>query len=153
MKIHTIAYSSQLPSGSVEKLIDGLPMREREKIYSFRRWQDSYNCLFGRYLLLCALKEAGISIGLSELRYTTFGKPYFAFGPDFSISHSGSRVVCILSEEGGVGIDLEEIKDLAISDFQKYFSPKEWLNIINSPIPLFRFYHYWTAKESIIKAD
>jgi 4'-phosphopantetheinyl transferase len=153
MRIHAFSFTSQLPSESLARLINGLPERDQQRIHSFRRWQDSYNCLFGKYLLLGALREASIPLGLSDLRYTTFGKPYFSSGPDFSISHSGNRVVCILSEEGGVGIDIEEILDLTISDFREKFSPIEWEKILNAPFPLNSFYQYWTAKESVVKAD
>ncbi len=72
---------------------------------------------------------------------------------DFNISHSGNRVVCILSTQGRVGIDLEETGDIAIDDFQSQFTTAEWAAITGSSMPLQTFYHYWTAKESLIKAD
>jgi 4'-phosphopantetheinyl transferase len=52
-----------------------------------------------------------------------------------------------------VGIDLEEIRELAIDDFRDQFTEGEWKTIVSAREPLITFYHYWTAKECIIKAD
>jgi len=153
MKIHTIAYSSELPLALLECLVERLPEENRQKFYRYKKWEDAYNYLFGRYLLKCALADAGIQLDSFDLRYTEFGRPYLPGGPCFSISHSGKRAVCLLAGKGRVGVDLEEIKDLPVVDFADHFSAQEWKNIQGAASPLHRFYYYWTAKESILKAD
>ena len=57
------------------------------------------------------------------------------------------------SMEGRVGINLEEIGDIAMDDFQSQFTAAEWTAITGADMPLNTFYYYWTAKESLIKAD
>jgi 4'-phosphopantetheinyl transferase len=52
-----------------------------------------------------------------------------------------------------VGIDLEEIRDLNIEEFKRQFSTEEWTTITGAPQPLKAFYHFWTAKECLSKAD
>jgi len=99
------------------------------------------------------MKKAGLPGDLSGLGVSVYGRPCWANGPDFNISHSGNRVVCVLSLQGRVGIDLELCADLSIGDFQSQFTALEWAAITGSETPLLTFYRYWTAKESLIKAD
>ncbi len=48
---------------------------------------------------------------------------------------------------------MEFLKPLSFEDFEDQFTPKEWTAIQTAPTPLDAFYHFWTAKESLIKAD
>jgi 4'-phosphopantetheinyl transferase len=130
-----------------------LPPHIRDKAAKFRRWQDAHASIFGKHLLKIALRAEGFLDDLSALQYTPYGRPYLPDGPDFNIAHSGNRVVCIIGRQGRVGIDIEESRTLDIHDFKNNFSKTEWEHIIGSPDPLPVFYHYWTAKESIVKAD
>nr|WP_170971071.1 4'-phosphopantetheinyl transferase superfamily protein [Ilyomonas limi] len=87
------------------------------------------------------------------MKYTGYGRPYLTNTPDFNISHSGCFAVCALSFQGKIGVDIEEMKPVSISDFREVFSAAEWNKIINSENSSYWFYHYWTAKEAVIKAD
>ena len=153
MIIHTVSYTSPLPKDLLNKLVGDLPDKSIDKFCSYKKWEDAHNYLFGRYLLMNALSYAGIRLDMGDLQYTSFGRPFFSGGPYFNISHSGTRVVCILSLHDQVGIDLEEIRELPVSDFKEIFSNLEWNNILHSPSVLQSFYSHWTAKESVIKAD
>jgi len=124
-----------------------------DKIRRYHHWQDAYGSLFGKLLLITALKEYGWPPSLEDLQYSEYGRPFLSNGPDFNISHSGRRAACIIARHGKVGIDLEEIRDIPVGDFKEQFSPEEWTAIITSPDPLKTFYHYWTAKECLSKAD
>jgi 4'-phosphopantetheinyl transferase len=94
------------------------------------------------------------SSDLSRLQYSTEHKPFLPAGPHFNISHSAGRVVCLLSEERRVGIDIEYIADdIALEAFQWQFTADEWLAISDAHNSKEQFYHFWTAKESVIKAD
>jgi 4'-phosphopantetheinyl transferase len=151
--IYSAEYNEPIPDDALQTLVAGLPPDITGKARRFRRWQDAYGCLLGKLLLAAALKEGGWPADLRQLQYTGYGRPFLSDGPDFNISHSGHRVVCILAKEGGVGIDLEEIKDLNIEDFKGQFSTEEWKAITGAPQPLQAFYHFWTAKECLSKAD
>ena len=85
---------------------------------------------------MTALAESGWPTSLEGLEYTGFGRPYLPNGPDFNISHSGRRAVCIIARHGKAGIDLEEIRDMPIGDYKEQFSPEEWAVITTSPTPL-----------------
>ncbi|MDO6434635.1 4'-phosphopantetheinyl transferase superfamily protein [Flavitalea sp. BT771] len=151
--IYSTEYKTPIPENALQSLIAGLPPEISAKARRFRRWQDAHGCLLGKLLLTTALKVGGWPADLRHLQYTDYGRPFLSGGPDFNISHSGHRVVCILATEGGVGIDLEEIKDLNIEDFKGQFSADEWATITGAPHPLKAFYHFWTAKECLSKAD
>jgi 4'-phosphopantetheinyl transferase len=153
LRIYSTEYKEPISDDALQALVAGLPPEIIARAQRFRRWQDAYGCLLGKLLLAIALKEGGWPADLHHLQYTGFGRPFLSNGPDFNISHSGHRVVCILGEEGGVGIDLEEIKDLDIEDFKGQFSTDEWVAITDAPQPLQAFYHFWTAKECLSKAD
>jgi 4'-phosphopantetheinyl transferase len=153
IRIYSAEYPTPLPLPHFLALLHKLPSAIRQKVEKFNRWQDAYGSLFGKILLVRALQDAGLSGDLNELLYTQYGKPYLPKAPDFNISHSGNRVVCIMYDGGRVAIDLEEIRDLHIDDLKPQFSDSEWQAIQHSAEPLHAFYHFWTAKESILKAD
>jgi 4'-phosphopantetheinyl transferase len=153
LSLYTTEYTTRLSSGLFETLLHRLPEDLRQKIMRFRRWEDAHAALLGKHLLRIALKEAGVSDDLTRLRYTAQDRPWLPEAPDFNISHSGNRVVCILSTGGRVGIDIEVIKAQPFDDFQTQFTPKEWSAIRGDADPVEAFYRFWTAKESLIKAD
>jgi len=167
LHLYSTVFPEPLSPTAFQELLSRLPATMQKKILAYRRWQDAYGSLFGKLLLRRALLEGGLSPDLTDLRITGYGRPYLEGyngpcpegGPgnvgrmDFNISHSGNRVVCILSTEGRVGIDLEETGDIAMDDFQSQFTATEWAAITGAVMPLDTFYFYWTAKESLIKAD
>jgi 4'-phosphopantetheinyl transferase len=161
LHLYSTVFPEPLSPTAFQELLSRLPVTLQKKVLAYRRWQDAYASLFGKLLLKRALLEAGHSGDLTGLRITEYGRPYLEgyngaypkVGADFNISHSGNRVVCILSTQGRVGIDLEETGDIAMDDFQSQFTAAEWAAITGSSMPLQTFYHYWTAKESLIKAD
>jgi 4'-phosphopantetheinyl transferase len=161
LHLYSTVFPEPLSPADFQRLLSHLPAGLHPKILAYRRWQDAYGSLFGKLLLGKALQQAGLSADLMGLRVTEYGRPYLEGydrshgegSADFNISHSGNRVVCILSTQGRVGIDLEETGDIAMDDFQSQFTAAEWAAITGATIPLQAFYHYWTAKESLIKAD
>jgi 4'-phosphopantetheinyl transferase len=183
LHLYSTVFPEPLSPTAFQELLSRLPPALQQKVSAYQRWQDAYGSLFGKLLLKKALLQAGFSPDLTGLRTTSYGRPYLeGYGEpypdggdgsyldgndrpypdggqgnmgrmDFNISHSGNRVVCMLSTQGRVGIDLEETGDIAMDDFQSQFTAAEWAAITGAAIPLKAFYHYWTAKESLIKAD
>jgi 4'-phosphopantetheinyl transferase len=151
--IYSIAYPNRVPDGAFGSLLDRMPGAIVQKITRYRRWEDAHASLFGKLLLMTALAEAGSTATLHDLQYNAFQRPFLDKGPDFNITHSGNRVACILGRTGRVGIDLEAIRPMPIEDFRQQFTQGEWAAITGAPESMSVFYHYWTAKESLIKAD
>lgn len=142
-----------LSTALFRQLLSRLPMQMVEKAGRFRLWQDAYAFLFGKLLLRKAFKDYGYDLDLQQLQYTKYGRPFLPGAPDFNISHSGHRVICAIAPYGRVGVDLEAITDVNIDDLCRVFAPEEWNAIRSSVSPINTFYQFWTAKESLIKAD
>lgn len=125
----------------------------REKIARYRRWQDRHAHLFGKLLLREALKRCSGADTLSGLQYTSYGRPYLPGPVDFNLSHSGKYVVCAISGESNLGVDIEEVKPIQLADFANVLRLDEVAAIQSAPDALQSFYRLWTIKESVIKAE
>lgn len=62
-------------------------------------------------------------------------------------------MVCALCPEGRVGIDIEEIRPIGISDFKAQMTPDQWETMMTSENRIETFFSLWTQKEAVIKAD
>lgn len=145
-------FTEPLPDGRYQELARFLNTEDRDKNQRYRRWQDRHAHLFGRLLLRKAYAELdGGADFYHGLEMGTHGKPRYANGFDFNIAHSGSYVVCAVSQQGICGVDVEAVKPIDLHLMDRYFTPAEWRDISAQPIP--RFYHYWTRKEAVIKAN
>lgn len=129
-----------------------LPDAAKKKVKAFRNWQDAERSLAGNMLLLHGLKSMGRNDLLSDIQFSEFQKPYINTGVNFNISHSGQYTICAISETIKVGIDVEEIKDIPLADFDDLFSAEEWNNVISAGNKLRAFYTLWTKKEAFLKA-
>jgi 4'-phosphopantetheinyl transferase len=90
---------------------------------------------------------------IGEIQTTDFGKPFIPGTFSFSISYSGNFAVCAVSTVNQLGVDIEIIKDMNFFELSRYFNDAEWSRIVCSDNPQKSFYHYWTRKESVLKAD
>jgi 4'-phosphopantetheinyl transferase len=153
IKIYFSSYKNKLNDSAFSNYLNLLPQDLKEKILCFKKWEDQHASLYGKLLLKNALEDLGINSGLTNLKYTTFGRPYLENNIDFNISHSGYFVVCAISDDRRIGIDIEEIKHISISAFKNFFSEEELKAIFDSDNIYFLFYYYWTAKEAAIKAN
>jgi 4'-phosphopantetheinyl transferase len=92
-----------------------------------------------------------------QLLYTSYGKPYLNHVDlSFNISHSGNDIVCAITKNVCIGIDIEQIKcDMdVLSLAKKIFSEEEYVTFLkmSDKGKLLAFYRYWTRKEAYLKA-
>lgn len=97
-----------------------------------------------------------------EWTFTTndYGKPDIA-QPDgvtlsFNLSHSGRLVICAVTEQSEVGVDVEKVRELpkAVELARRFFAPRE-AAFVEGASPESRsreFLRFWTFKESYVKA-
>ena len=125
----------------------------QNQVSRFRHWHDAQRSLLSKALLLKALEMNGHSqLSLNDLKFNAYQKPYFENGPNFNISHSGNVVICAVSNDIIIGIDVEEVKPIPLQDFSDLFSSQELELIFNNKKDYAPFYTLWTQKEAFLKA-
>ncbi|MBF0518954.1 MAG: 4'-phosphopantetheinyl transferase superfamily protein [Nitrospirae bacterium] len=132
-----------------------LPEKDRQNIRKFLRWQDREAALYGRLLLASGIDKffKDYKLTLHDILINDWGRPFFKdSGIDFNISHTDGCVVCIITDEGQAGIDIELIRAIETDGFEKYMDDCQWAEIV-SDSSYTSFYKYWTMKESVIKAE
>lgn len=153
VKVYYTYFKEQLKEPLLTSYLGLLPEEMQQRIARFRFWQDAQASLLGKLLLSRGLSDLGLSYPLSEIKYTTYGRPYFNNGIDFNISHSGGCIACAFTTIGKIGIDIEEVRPIGIADFKSIFHEEEWSDITTSDCTEYTFFHYWTTKEAIVKAE
>ena len=147
-------FDQKLDQPAFDYHLGRIPSVMQERIGKFRRWQDAHCSLFGKLLLIEGLKKYGIRQEiLNEICYTDYNRPFLTGPIDFNISHSGKGVVCVITENGDIGVDIEEINPVELEYFTRQFTARELTVIRNAENSDHEFYRWWTKKEAIIKAD
>ena len=119
-------------------LLENVSAGQKEKALRYANEIDQIRSLLSSYLKNQLSRE--------ELLKNENGKPYFANGPYFNISHSGKYVLMVVST-AEIGVDIEEIKNKDMSSLVRIFNEAEAKMIKEHS----DFYYLWCAKESLIK--
>ena len=119
-------------------LSENVSVGQKEKALRYANEIDQIRSLLSSYLKNQLSRE--------ELLKNENGKPYFANGPYFNISHSGRYVLMAVSTSE-IGVDIEEIKNKDMSSLVRIFNEAEAKMIKEHS----DFYYLWCAKESLIK--
>jgi 4'-phosphopantetheinyl transferase len=130
--------------------LQDLPPPRRAQISAWPDAQARHRSLIGSRLLKHGLRKLGCAGDvLATLRYPPTSRPTLALPVDFSLSHGEGRVVCAISTQGAVGIDVERVGQLVAEEFHLYLSAAEraWAGRSSR-----RFYSVWTRKEAVVKA-
>ena len=114
--------------------------------------------LKGRQKVVClsrlARQALGISAGKSKILLPRLikeenGGPRPFDGYYWSLAHKSDFVGAVIAP-GPVGIDIERIRPIKRSLFEKIAGESEWG--LSAADPLHQFFRYWTAKEAVLKA-
>lgn len=128
--------------------------RRQSKIDRMRFQKDKCLSLGAEMLLQRACRDFGITYKEASIAENKYGKPYFTnIDLKFNLSHSGKRVMCIISEES-VGCDVEQMEEPDLQIAKSFFSAEEAALILAQPLPDRQadyFYRTWTLKESFVK--
>lgn len=129
----------------------------QEKILSYYHAIDKKLSLYSALLLRMKLSElTGIPNNDLLFHHNLYGKPMLLSNPQyhFSLSHTHHMILCGISTEGPIGIDIEAFdKDLSIKDMYQVLHPIEikYLNHIVFHDQSLYFYKIWTQKEAYVK--
>lgn len=143
--------------GEYEKLMEHLSDERCSKTLKIKHLEGRCRSVGAGLLLDKALSEYGLREKDMVYTYGKNGKPVFAGHPDlfFNLSHSGSRVMCILADVP-VGCDVEKIGKANPKIAKRFFTEPENVELDavgSSDEQQYRelFFSYWTLKESFVK--
>ena len=142
-------------SSAFENLLKRVPDYRQKKAMSFKFPKGKMQSLGVGLLLHLACVEAGFEGADEHVAYGENGKPYLVDFPDvhFNLSHSGERVMCVLSPFD-VGCDVEIIKGDRGRLAERFFKPEEsaWIKHFETLEKQSEaFYRLWTLKECYMK--
>ena len=121
-----------------KKLLEKVNEKQKEKAFTYKNERDQIRSLASSYLANSLSKE--------PLLFNDMGKPFFANGPFFNISHSGRYIIMAVSDKE-IGVDIEENVEKDMSSLIRIFNEAEAKMIKEHA----DFYYLWCAKESLIK--
>ncbi len=137
-----------------------LTAAELDRVSRFRRASDRRSCLVTRILLRTTLSRyVEVAPERWRFRANAYGRPEIdspACPLRFNLSHTEGLIVCLVSRERDVGVDVEATtrphRGLEVAE--RYFSPREAaaLRATGASVQPERFLQFWTLKESYIKA-
>jgi len=137
------------------QLLSTIPKKFHPKILAYKQREDRMLRLMGKLLLIESFNQLGIESDTLMNHYleNVDGKPSVNLPFYFNLSYSKGIAVCVVSDEGKVGIDIEYITPISdINLYKDYFSDKEWQGIMGDKMSPLLFYEYWTRKEALLKA-
>jgi 4'-phosphopantetheinyl transferase len=141
--------------GRVNRYLRTFPDLSRDRLSRYLRDHDKALSITGRLLLIEGLNRLGFAARPDlTVQYPVGKRPVLPTLPwvRFSISHSGEWVVCAVSQDLEVGIDLEQQNRVNVLAMSQFMTSSEWSRLEESNTPADLFQAYWTRKEAIIKA-
>lgn len=153
IQIAWVFFDRPLDAATFDFYCAQLPANEQERLRSFRRWEDATASLIGKMLLIKLLAPLNLNLKLADMQHSEDNRPFFNDSVDFNITHSGNCVACAVAQGVKVGIDVEQVREIRLSDFEQVLSYKEMRLVEQSSAKNQAFYQIWTQKEAIVKAD
>jgi len=140
-----------------------LTPEEREQAQAFFFADDRRRYVATRALVRTVLSRYE-PVRPEDWRFTTndYGRPSIA-NPEakdaalsFNISHTRRLIVLGVTRHRALGVDVENVRarEISYDIAERYFAPREVASLAAAPPPdyQYRFFEYWTFKESYIKA-
>lgn len=155
--IYAVKLVDEYDRAVFKQALEGLPADVRNKAARYRKEADAVRKIVSAVLKrIVACQVNGIGLHRVEFLRDGYGKPSLKEFPDFhfNVSHSHAWVVCVVSAEGPVGIDIEMIGKAEEGVARMCLTPKELHEWIGQPKEQrdTYFFKLWTLKESYVKA-
>lgn len=139
-----------LPESVTATWLNDLPAGKRLSVTRALVRGNGKATLVGLRLLLESMRHLGDeNFELGQIEFVTGKKPVISGGPDFNISHSGSIALCAVSTTGCIGIDIEEVRPMRVTQLAKRIAAPSEAAGVDS---LEDFFSLWTKKEAVAKA-
>lgn len=151
-------YCANIKDWNIDLLLAHFSNEELSSLRTIKHNQTFNQKIVGRFLLkFLLIHRYRIKPEQIIFEYSENGKPSLANQPflHFNSSHSNELVLIGISQNCIIGIDIEWIQKLSDEDkiAKSFFSSSEYSTYKSlRPYCPYIFYHFWTAKESFIKA-
>ena len=124
------------------------------RLKSKDKYKIQHACAYSLLIYIIKIRY-GICLKKSNIRKTSFGKPYIScnnLNINFSIAHSDNIVVVAISDSK-IGIDVEAVTPMKfdITNYDDFFTSKEIEAVVNSKNRERAFSILWTRKEASVK--
>lgn len=132
-----------------------LPFSLQKKIGAYTNLNKQRQRIDGLLLLQEAILDFELDpsiYNLNTIKYTENGKPFFDDKVAFSLAYTDNCSVIVFNKFSVIGVDIEKLKSIEITDYKDYFTTKEWLTIVDATNTELQFYFLWTRKEALAKA-
>lgn len=111
-----------------EALLSSLPSSRRDYVNSYLFDADKRLSLYSALLLSHMLEtHFGIADGLQGIHWVRGEKPFLSSFPDidFNFSHTRNAILCGISSEGKIGVDIERCENAPFDIMPTVFHPEE----------------------------
>ena len=153
----TVWWAAPLDPQDAPALVGLLDAHERDRLARLRRPDDRARYLAAHALVRLVLAGDGAAAARLTFDRTCrcgapHGKPVLPGGPGFSLSHGGDLVGVAVRPDGDVGLDVEQVRDVAdlAALAAHVHSPTELARAGVTDRPT--FFRTWTRKEALLKA-
>lgn len=156
--IYAMKITKKIDLGVFQQLEKIISTERRERIKKYHFEEDKKRSIMAEVLLRHSLKkDFGITREQIQFTNNSFGKPKLKNFEQihFNLAHAGDWVVCGVSDDVPIGIDVEIIKSNDLGVAKAFFTSSEYKDILNQPKEkqIKYFYKLWTLKESYVKAE
>ncbi|PRX27150.1 4'-phosphopantetheinyl transferase [Orenia metallireducens] len=156
LEIFSVKLEACIDDLKFKKMISLVSLEKQKSIKKYLKKEDAYRTVLGELLIRKVISHR-LKIDNQEIEFENnkYGKPFLKKYSNFyfNISHSGEWIVCAVDNKS-IGIDIERIEPIDLEIAKKFFSKKEYIDLISQKKEnkLSCFYDLWTLKESYIKA-
>lgn len=154
--IYFLPLSSAKWDKTDEVLLKYLPDIRRQKTLRYLHDSDKRLSLYAPLLLSYMLKlHYNIDYNKQDILWNTLEKPYLISRPDidFNFSHTYNAILCGISSQGRIGVDIEACKSAPFEIMPSVFHAEEidYIDHFTGPEKDKAFFELWTRKEAYTK--
>lgn len=153
--IHIFYYKHEenLKQEIFQQFLSALPVSFQDEIRKYKFRNSAESSLLGKIILKYGFRKLELNYRLQDLKSDAKERPFIQDDLDFNISHSGNYIICAISQNARVGIDIERHRILKTNIADRYFDFNECHEIDTDKESSKTFFDLWSLKESAIKCD
>ena len=150
MKLCVFDDIPQCTEADVNRLLPLVSPLRREQALRYKHTFGRWACLKSYECLMTLLGDTPDAMASRQVLFNECGKPRFADGPCFSISHC-KHAIAVVTDSLEIGIDIESIRRADRALVERTMNADERRAIAEDSCPDRMFTSLWTRKEAVLK--